>query len=167
MAGYRKTVSFWRSLCKLALAVLICVGTAQAVATEKNGLSVRYQFAGHPGMSAEEHKKIEENWGIRVEGLRLTAGGYNLDFRYNVTDVEKASPLHDVKLKPYIYDSKTKARMRVHASPRLGTMKQNRKKPKLGRSYFIMFGNPARYLKRGTKVSLTIGDMTIDEIAVQ
>src|SRR3970040_2188997 len=56
-----------------------------------------------PPTEPAEHG-VEAQLGIRMEGLRLSAAGYILDFRYRVLDPVRAAPLMDRKIRPYLLD---------------------------------------------------------------
>jgi hypothetical protein len=111
----------------------------------------------------------EAQWGIRVEGLRLSAAGSMLDFRYRVLDAKKAAPLLDGKLQPMLLDAAHGARLGVPESAVLGRIRQTARNNniKLDRNYFIMFGNPGKVLQSGDKVTLLLGQVKITDLSVQ
>lgn len=106
---------------------------------------------------AEELAKAEAALGIKVERLSLTAAGYMLDFRYRVTDVGKAAPLLDQKVRPYVLTDQ-QTRLEVPQTPTVGTLKQSTKAPQAGQIYFAMIANPGKTLKAGDRVTLVMGD---------
>jgi hypothetical protein len=109
---------------------------------------------------------IEEKWGVKVLYIKQSAGGYMLDFRYKVTDAEKASPLFDRKIKPYLIDQASGAKFLVPESPKVGALRQTRK-PVAEKNYFIIFANPGKYIKNGNKVTVVIGDFKAENLTVQ
>lgn len=111
----------------------------------------------------------EFRYGIKIEGIRLSANGYLLDFRYKVLDADKALPLLDGKQKPYLIDVSTGAKFLVAAPPKLGALRPTSRgaKPYEGRGYFMIFGNPWHYVKAGNKVVIVVGNFKSDEIVVQ
>jgi hypothetical protein len=109
---------------------------------------------------------FEEKWGIKILNIRLSAGGYMLDFRYRVKDPEKASPLFDRKIKPYLIDQASGAKFLVPESPKVGALRQTRK-PVAEKNYFIIFANPGKYIKKGNKVAVVIGDFKAEDLTVQ
>lgn len=113
-----------------------------------------------------ESRNIEEKWGIKVLSMRLTAGGYMLDFRYRVGDAPKASPLFSRKINPYLIDQASGAKFMVPESPKVGALRQT-KEPVAGKNYFIMFANPGKYIKKGSKVTVVIGDLKAENLAVE
>lgn len=111
----------------------------------------------------------ESNLGIRMEGLRLSAAGYMLDFRYRVTDPAKAAPLLDRKIRPYLLDEASGAQLAVPDTAKLGQLRTTgRNKVVHGdRDYFILFANPGRFVQVGNKMTLVMGDLRIGNITVE
>ena len=98
--------------------------------------------------------------------IRVSAGGYMLDFRYKVLDAEKAAPLFDRRIKPYLIDQATGASFAVPEPPKVGALRQTRK-PVADRNYFIIFANPGKYVKQGDKVTVVIGDFRAGDLVVE
>jgi hypothetical protein len=111
-------------------------------------------------------KSIEERWGIQIIGIRQTAAGYMLDFRYRVTDPEKAAPLFVRKTKPYLIDQASGAKFAVPNPPKTGPLRTS-DPPQANRIYFIFFGNPGKYIKPGNKVTVVIGDFRVENLVVE
>ncbi|OGW35268.1 MAG: hypothetical protein A2010_06865 [Nitrospirae bacterium GWD2_57_9] len=109
---------------------------------------------------------LEHAWGVRMVSLRQSAEGYLLDFRYHVIDPDKASPLFDRSQKPYLLDQATGAKFLVPESPKVGALRTTRP-PQKGKNYFIIFANPDRYVKKGSKVSVVIGEFKAENIVVE
>lgn len=124
-----------------------------------------------PSKNPEELKKetVEQTWGVRVEGVRLSAGGYMLDFRYRVVDPEKAAPLVDRKVSPYLMDKATGAKFMVPAPGKVGPLRQTpiSGKPAQDKIYFILFANPGKYVKQGSQVTVVLGDFRAEDIIVE
>jgi len=110
--------------------------------------------------------ELEGKWGIRPLSMRQTAKGYMLDFRYRITDAEKAAPLFSPKIKPYIIDQASGAVMAVPDVPKLGSMRSTRK-PVKDKNYAILFANPGQYIKPGNKVTVVIGDFRAENLVVE
>jgi hypothetical protein len=108
---------------------------------------------------------LVRKWGIRIDGLRLTAAGYMLDFRYRVVDARKAAPLFARKVKPVLTDEASGARLAVPVPPKTGALR-NSDAPKAGRTYFMFFANPGRFVAAGKLVTVTIGDFSVSGIRV-
>lgn len=109
---------------------------------------------------------LEERWGVKVLQVRLTAEGLMLDFRYRVLDAKKAAPLFSRENKAYLIDEATGARFLVPESPKVGALRTTRP-PKEEKNYFIIFVNPGRYVKKGNKVTVVIGDFKAEHLVVE
>jgi hypothetical protein len=131
-------------------------------------LNSHYAVAGEKtaGEKPVEAAQLEEKWGVKVLSIRQTAEGYMLDFRYRITDAEKAAPLFSPRIKPYIIDQATGAVMAVPDVPKLGSMRSTRK-PLNDRGYAILFANPQKYIKPGNKVTVVIGDFRAENLVVE
>ncbi|MDQ7787422.1 MAG: hypothetical protein RDU01_07420 [Thermodesulfovibrionales bacterium] len=116
--------------------------------------------------SDAERKKIEEQWGIQVKGIRLTAADYMLDFRYCVTDSEKASSILNRQEKATLIHQENGTVMHVPTT-RLGAMRQTSVRPAEGRDYLIFFANRNGLVKTGDKVTVMIGDFKIENLIVE
>lgn len=167
---------FALSVCATILIALGQSGCAQMTAksTEANAEQQRQAITADvnavaTSVSIETQRKLEKDWGIRVVGLRSTMSGMMVDFRYKVTDALKASPLLDINTPAYLLVEKNKARLGVPNSVKIGALRQtiNARKVQEGRDYFILFGNPgAKYIKRGDKATLVIGDMKVEHLTL-
>jgi hypothetical protein len=111
--------------------------------------------------------KLEEEWGVKVIGIRRTAAGYMLDFRYRVLDAEKAAPILDRRITPYLVVAETGVRLLVPQAPKLGSMRQTSFAVKADRNYFIVFANPSQTVGVGDHVSVVVGDFQTQPLTVQ
>lgn len=105
--------------------------------------------------------------GIEVVAMRLTSAGHMLDFRYRVLDPEKAKPLLDKKINPYLLDQTSGARMMVPDPPKIGSLRQTPPVAKAGLVYFAIFANPGKIVKAGNKVTVGYGDYKIENLVVE
>ena len=112
---------------------------------------------------------LEEQWGVEVSSVRLTAAGYMLDFRYTILDPEKAAPLVTRKNNPILIDQVSGAELIVPTPPKVGALRSNSRNgvPVEGRSYFILFANPGGFVKPGNKVTVAIGDFRAENLTVE
>jgi TPR repeat protein len=132
----------------------------QGVPTDYAAAALWYGKAAAQGESAD-------TLGIEVKGLRLSAAGYMLDFRYRVLDPVKAAPLLERKIQPYLLDEASGARLAVPDAPKVGQLRAtSRNKVIAGRTYYMLFANPGRYLRAGSKVTLVAGDARISSLTV-
>jgi hypothetical protein len=109
---------------------------------------------------------LEEAWGVKDLSIRLASNGYMLDFRYRVTDPGKALPLFDRKIQPYLVDEGSGAHFYVPNPPTIGSLRTTRP-PQEDRVYFIIFGNPGKYIKPGSRVTVVVGDFKAENLTVQ
>ena len=116
-------------------------------------------------MKAIDRAAIEDRWGIQIEGLHLTAGGYMLDFRYRVLDATKAAPLFDRATRPVLTDEKTGIVMAVPVPPKTGPLRSSND-PKEGRTYFMFFANPGHFIAKYNRVTVTIGEFRVSGLIV-
>ena len=116
--------------------------------------------------SATAAESLRERWGIEVVAIRESAAGYMLDFRYRVLDPAKAAPLFERKIKPYLIDEATGAKFQVPVPPKTGALRTTYP-PKAGRTYFMFFANPGKYIKPGSRVTVVVGDFRADGLIVQ
>lgn len=156
-----------RLLAVAALALMLgaCAHQDGMMQDDKGGYSRGSEPAQGSGplVSADA---AEEKWGIRILGVRTTAEGYMLDFRYRVLDAEKAAPLLDRRIKPYLVVEKSQVRMAVPVSAKIGAMRQTTRNVKPDRNYFVMFGNPGRHVQPGDRVNIVIGEFATGQIVV-
>jgi hypothetical protein len=115
---------------------------------------------------AEDRAQVEERWGVKILGIRQTANAFLLDFRFRVTDPEKAAPLTDRKAKPYLIDEASGVKLEVPNAPKVGSLRA-RGNPEPSRTYFILFGNSRGLVKKGNKVTVVIGDFEVENLIVE
>ena len=89
-----------------------------------------------------------------------------LDFRYRVVDTRKAKPLFERKTKPVLRDEASGVQMAVPVPPKTGALR-NSNDPKAGRTYFMFFANPGRFIGPGNRVTVTIGAFSVSGIRVE
>lgn len=114
---------------------------------------------------AREGMRFQRNWGVDIVGVRPVSSGYMLNFRYRVVDTEKAKLLNDKRSKAYLLDEATGNILGVPIMENLGELRQ-KAAPELNHTYFIMFGNPGKLVKSGSRVSVVIGDFRVDNLVV-
>jgi hypothetical protein len=147
---------------------LVCLGWL-CIAWQLSGCATA-PGSGAAGQAAQaERPTVETTYGIKVEGLRLTAAGSMLDLRYRVLDAQKAAPFLNGKIQPSLLDEARSARLGVPDTPTLGRIRQTSRNNVIhtDRSYFIMFGNPGKALQSGDRVSLLLGPVKITDLVVQ
>jgi hypothetical protein len=131
-----------------------------------NDMRSRDQIAVAAGTGSDGQAIIAERFGIEIVALRETAAGHMLDFRFRVTDLEKAMPFFREDIKPYLIDQATNKSLTVPVPAKLGPMRPTGRNPKLGITYWMFFGNPG-LIKSGDKVTLVIGDYRLENLIVE
>lgn len=152
----------WRARALVGFGLLALAGPFAGCASAPASVSASPAAVTEPSAA-------EAAFGIRVEGLRLTAAGSMLDFRYRVLDAQKAAPLLNGKIQPALLDEARGAKLGVPDTPTLGRIRQTSRNGVIhtDRSYFIMFGNPGKALQSGDKVSLLLGPVKVTDLVVQ
>jgi hypothetical protein len=127
-----------------------------------------YGLASRPTAEELARMALEERWGVRPVSLRYSADGLVLDFRYRIVDPAKAQPLVDRRFNPYLTDEANGTRLAVPTDPKIGPLRQTNRygAPKEGRVYFVLFANPGRLVKPGSKVTVHIGDFAAAHLVV-
>ena len=110
---------------------------------------------------------LRERWGVEVSALRLSAGGYMVDFRYKVTDPEKAALLTDLSTKAYLIDEVSGRALTVPTPPKVGSLRQSGSELKTGHIYFMIFSNTDRIVQSGSEVSIVIGEFRAEHLKVR
>lgn len=108
---------------------------------------------------------IEARWGVRPMAVRLTAAGHFIDFRFKVTDPEKAREALDRSHKAYLVEVESGAVMPVPMT-KLGPLRGSAVMPKEGRQYVIIFENVQGRIQPGDRVSVVIGDFMASDLTV-
>ena len=153
--------------------------TVQSTEAEKSGMTVEQVRAAMAAAEARrlaelqpdpgpDSKALAEKWGVEVIGMRLTSAGYMLDFRFRVLDADKALPLFEHRIKPYVVADKSDIKLPVPMAPKVGAFRPtNRgKNIKADKTYYMVFANPDSYVKSGEKVSVVIGDFRAVNLTV-
>lgn len=115
----------------------------------------------------DAHQDIYAELGLLPKSLRLSAGGYVLDFRYQVLASERARRLINQQTQPYLIDEGSGLKVSVPAPPKIGPLRNTGRSLVEGRTYFILFANPARKIQRGDRVTIVLGEHRIEHLIVQ
>ncbi|MES9968868.1 MAG: hypothetical protein ABW092_02470 [Candidatus Thiodiazotropha sp.] len=112
--------------------------------------------------------ELAERWGIELLSLRLTAGGYMIDFRFRVLDVEKSKSFFDHRVKPLLVVERSNAKLPIPMAAKVGAFRAtNRgKNIKPDKTYYMVFGNPDAHVKSGEKVTMVIGEFKAEHLIV-
>ena len=122
-----------------------------------------------PRSSAAWHARrglyFKRNWGVDIVGVRPVSSGYMLRFDYRVVDPARAAALADHQVRPYLIDEATGTALAVPAMEKVGELRQ-KGSLEASRTYFMIFGNPGRLVKRGSRVTLVVGNFRADGLVV-
>ena len=104
---------------------------------------------------------FEEETGIRVIRVAMTAGGGMLDFQYQVVDPDKSLIVHDDDNPPALIDERSDLAFATpfhdHAFRELHTAV----------TYHELITNGDGLLGRGSQVTLTVGEARLEHVLVQ
>lgn len=111
---------------------------------------------------ASAEAAIEDRYGIHITMLAVTAGGGVIDFRFQITDPEKANfYMHgDYEDLPMLIeeDSGTLIKPREHT---------HHADYEFGRSYYTIYRNPGGVVQTGSSVTIILGDLHLSNFIVQ
>jgi hypothetical protein len=109
---------------------------------------------------------LEQQWGIEITSLRLTAHNHMIDYRYRVLDSDKATDLSKRQIKPYLIHQKTGKVLAVPETAKLGPLR-NSNIPQEGKIYWMFFGNAHNLVKADDRVTIVIGEFRVEDLVVQ
>lgn len=159
------TVVFVLSMLEAALvSIAEACGAPSEVSARRHSRgeeSAAFRLTSDRPEAGTDRSRTAADWGVEIVGVRLVAAGYMLDFRFRVVDSEKASRLFDRAITPYLIDQATGARMGIPTFKNTGALRSV-KPPQVDRTYFIVFGNPGRFIQPGRAVTIVIGDFTAE-----
>ena len=105
---------------------------------------------------------FEDKTGVRVVRVSITGQGGLIDLRYQVVDPDKAAILHEREYRPALIDEATGKLLNTpwmdHGHS--GTFRA-------GVTYYDLLVNSAGVLKRGSVVSVVIGDTRLEHARVR
>jgi len=116
-------------------------------------------------IAPEAAKELEAKWGVQIAALRISAAGNVIDFRYRVTDADKAAALGNPKSKAELKDRATGKSLHV-PNTKVGQMRSTGQHLAAGRTYTALFANPGKLVKSGNKVDIVIGDFRAEDLIV-
>jgi len=104
-------------------------------------------------------------WGIDSVGVKQVESGELIRFSYRVLDANKAKALNDKKLEPSLIDERAHVSLVVPTVDKVGQLRQS-STPEAGKVYWMLFSNKGRYVKRGDRVNVVIGNFRADGLVV-
>jgi hypothetical protein len=104
-------------------------------------------------------------WGVDSLGVKWAESGEVIRFTYRVLEPAKAQALNDKKSEPSLIDPTAGVKLVVPSMENVGQLRQTAP-PEAGKSYWIVFSNKGRLVKRGHHVSVVIGAFHADGLVV-
>ena len=104
-------------------------------------------------------------WGVDSLGVKWGESGEVIRFTYRVLDADKAKVLNDKKFEPSLIDPQAGVKLVVPSMENVGQLRQSAP-PENGKSYWMVFSNKGRLVKRGDHVSVVIGTFRADGLVV-
>src|SRR5215831_4897748 len=105
---------------------------------------------------------LAERSGVRLIRVAVTAGGGLLDLRYQVVDPSKAVAVHEARTPPAIIDERTGL---VLNRLLMGHAHHGQLKPAV--SYYLIFENTGNWVRRGSEVTVLLGDAQVEHVVVK
>jgi len=130
--------------------------------TKGAGAPSRYLPNRFAGKAGRYYKLV---WGIDSLSVKLAESGVLVRFAWRVLDPEKAKVLNDKKLAPALIDPQAGVSLVVPVMEKIGQLRQSAP-PEAGKSYWMVFSNEGRLVKRGDRVNVVIGEFRADGLAV-
>ena len=105
---------------------------------------------------------IEDQYGIHITMVAVTAGGGVVDFRFQVVDPEKANNYMHGEFNdlPVLFVENDGTRI----EPREHTHHVNYE---FGRTYYTIYRNPGGAVERGSRITAVLGDLQLKHIVVR
>jgi hypothetical protein len=138
-----------------AAAVLLISGVVVTWAVRHgSGADVR------DGTTVVDAEGMAQRYGISIKLVGVTALGGAIDFRYQVIDPDKASPiLHETAMLPKVIVEKTGESLQMASPPH-----NHDTELELGGTYFFLLANTHNAVHRGSLVTVVIGDARQEHI---
>jgi hypothetical protein len=162
----------WRVIVCMGFVIVAGLSEQACVSADKAVKATAAQSGKKPinpdmgAIDASEASVIEERWGVKLQGVQISAAGHMLDFRFWVTDPNKAAPLLDKKNKASAIIEENNVKLEVPNVPRIGSLRQTSKQVKEGMRFTILFANPGKMVATGQKLTVRIGDFSVEHITV-
>ena len=104
-------------------------------------------------------------WGVDSFRVKYTESGEIIRFTYRVLDEDKAKALNDKKAEPFLIDPQAGVKLVVPSLENVGSLRQSAP-PVNDQSYWMVFSNKGRLVKRGDHVNVVIGAFHADGLVV-
>ena len=136
------------------------------IATAKSAASAsrtRYQHSRLPQRATHFYQLY---WGVDSLTVKSVESGEMIRFTYRVTDADRAKPLNDKKIDPFLIDERARVKLVVPSLEKVGQLRQSNT-PEAGRTYWMAFSNKGRLVRPGDRVNVVIGNFRANGLVVQ
>jgi hypothetical protein len=137
-------------------------GAPVATPAKRGAKASRFRPDRFAGRAGTYYKMI---WGVESLGVKWAESGEVIRFSYHVLDADKAKVLNDKKNEPSLIDPQAGVKLVVPSMENVGQLRQSAP-PEEGKSYWVVFSNKGRLVKRGDHVSVVIGAFHADGLVV-
>jgi hypothetical protein len=137
------------------------VGQPSAQA-KRSAKASRYRPDRFAGRAGTYYRLI---WGVDSLSVKWGESGEVIRFSYRVLDADKAKILNDKKFEPSLIDPRAGVKLVVPSMENVGQLRQSAP-PENGKSYWMVFSNKGRLVKRGDHVAVVIGSFHADGLVV-
>jgi len=161
-------VKHWKRTTATILAgLLLALAAPSARAAGESAAPVEGQTAA-PAVAPTPLSEVTERWGIEIVSLRLTAEQNMIDLRYRIVDPDKSAFLVDRTNKAYLLDQESGRAVGVPNTAKVGPLRQTTKygKPPVDRVFFMLFANPGRVIEAGSRMTLAVGDLRVENLVL-
>jgi hypothetical protein len=137
-------------------------GATTSAQPKRSAKASRYRPDRFAGRAGTYYRMV---WGVDSLAVKWGESGEVIRFTYHVLDADKAKVLNDKKFEPSLIDPQAGVKLVVPAMENVGQLRQSAP-PEAGKSYWMVFSNKGRLVKRGDHVSVVIGDFHADGLVV-
>jgi hypothetical protein len=131
-------------------------------AAQSAGPPTRYLPGRFSGAAGRYYKIV---WGVDSLSVKLAESGEVVRFAWRVVDADKAKVLNDKKAEPSLIDPQARVSLVVPVMEKIGQLRQTAP-PEVGKSYWVVFSNKGRIVKRGDRVNVVIGPFRAEGLVV-
>ena len=137
-------------------------GATTSTPAKHSAKASRYRPDRFAGRAGTYYKMV---WGVDSLAVKWGESGEVIRFTYRVLDADKAKVLNDKKFEPSLIDPQAGVKLVVPSMENVGQLRQSAP-PENGKSYWMVFSNKGRLVKRGDHVSVVIGAFHADGLVV-
>jgi len=132
------------------------------VAPAKGSKPIHYRPERFAGRAGTYYRMV---WGVDGLVVKWAESGEVIRFSYHVLDADKAKVLGDKKFEPSLVDPQAGVKLVVPSLENVGALRQSAP-PVNDQSYWMVFSNKGRLVKRGDHVNVVIGAFHADGLVV-